>query len=55
MANEKNYYFLPNRNEMIVNARNTKNNTLAISVAPDEMPPKPNIAAIIAMTKNTIE
>ncbi len=39
----------------MVNAKNTKNNTLAISVAPDEIPPNPNIAAIIAITKNTTE
>ena len=40
------------KNEMIVTAKNTKNNIFAISVAPDAMPPKPNIAAIIAMIKN---
>lgn len=39
----------------MVNAKNTKNNIFAISVAPDEIPPKPNTAAIIAMTKNTTE
>jgi hypothetical protein len=29
-----------------------KNNTFAIEAAPSAIPPKPNIAAIIAMTKN---
>jgi hypothetical protein len=28
-----------------------KNKTLAMAAAPEAMPPKPNIAAIIAMTK----
>lgn len=30
---------------------NTKNNTLAIDAAPAAIPPKPKIAAIIAITK----
>ena len=34
-------------------AKNTKNNILAISVAPAAIPPKPNTAAIMAITKNT--
>lgn len=38
---------------MMVMAKNTKNKTLAISVAPAAMPPKPKTAAIIAITKNT--
>ena len=37
----------------MVTAKNTKNNIFAISVAPDAMPPKPKIAAIMAITKNT--
>ena len=39
----------------MVNAKNTKNRILAISVALDEMPLKPNMPAIMAITKNMTE
>lgn len=36
---------------MIKSARKMKNKTLAIDAAPSAMPPKPNMAAMIAMIK----
>jgi hypothetical protein len=41
----------PNKMAMTNNAKKIKNNTLAISAAPSAIPPNPNIAAIIAITK----
>jgi hypothetical protein len=41
----------PNKIVMIKSARKMKNNTFAIEAAPSAIPPKPNIAAIIAITK----
>ena len=39
---------------MIKNTRKIKKSTLAIDVAPAAIPPKPKIAAIMAITKNMI-
>jgi hypothetical protein len=39
----------------MVKTKNTKNRILAISVASDEIPPKPNMAAMMAMMKKTRE
>ena len=40
-------------NSMVItnNARKIKNNTFAMEAAPSAIPPKPNIAAMIAITK----
>lgn len=43
---------LPNKKENIANTINIKNKTFAIPTAEATMPPKPNIAAMIAITKN---
>jgi hypothetical protein len=37
---------------MMKTTRKMKNSTLAMPAAPAAIPPKPNIAAIIAMAKN---
>jgi len=42
------------KNDMIKSTRKIKKSTLAIDVAPAAMPPKPKIAATIAITKNII-
>ena len=44
--------FLPAIREIRNSTINIKNNTLAIVAAPAAIPPKPNIAAIIATTRN---
>ena len=44
--------FLPLIREIRNSTIKIKNNTLAISAAPAAIPPNPNIAAIIATTKN---
>ena len=41
----------PNKIAMINSARNTKNNTFAMEAAPSAIPPNPNMAAMIAITK----
>ena len=43
---------LPNINDKINSTKNRKNKNLAIPAAPAAIPPKPNIAAIIATTRN---
>ena len=43
---------LPNINDKINNTTNRKKKNLAIPAAPAAIPPKPNIAAMIATTKN---
>ncbi len=52
-------YFLnklaPNNMVMINSARNIKNRTFAIEAAPAAIPPNPNIAAMIAITKKIID
>jgi hypothetical protein len=40
--------------QMINNAKKMKKSTFAILAAPSAMPPKPNTAAMIAITKKTI-
>lgn len=42
----------PNNIVMINRAKNMKNKTFAIEAAPSAMPPKPNMAAMMAMMKN---
>ena len=42
------------KNDIIKSTRNIKKSTLAIDVAPAAIPPKPKIAAMIAITKNII-
>jgi len=44
----------PNNNEITNSTRKIKNKTLAILAAPAAIPPKPNIAAIKATTRNMI-
>lgn len=44
----------PKSREITKSTRNTKKRTLAIAAAPEAMPPKPNNAAINAITRNTI-
>ena len=44
----------PTNRDTINSTRNTKNKIFAIDTAVPAMPPNPNIAAIIAMTKNVI-
>jgi len=41
------------KKEIIVKIKNTKNKIFAILAAPAAIPPKPNTAAISAITKNT--
>jgi hypothetical protein len=41
----------PNNIAITKSARKIKNNTFAISAAPSAIPPKPNMAAMIAITK----
>ncbi len=52
-------YFLnklaPNTSVNTNNTRKMKNRALAIEAAPSAMPPKPNIAATIATTKNVTD
>ena len=45
----------PNKMVMINMARKMKNKTFAIEAAPSAIPPKPNIAAMIAITKKIID
>ena len=45
----------PNKIAITKSARKIKNNTLAISAAPSAIPPNPNIAAMIAITKKIID
>ena len=42
------------KNDKIKSTRKIKKSTLAIDVAPAAIPPKPKIAAMIAITKNII-
>ena len=42
----------PNKIAITKSARKMKKRTFAISAAPSAIPPNPNIAAIIAITKN---
>lgn len=45
----------PNNIVMIKSTRKMKNKTFAIEAAPSAIPPKPNMAAMIAMTKKIID
>ena len=45
----------PNNIVIINSARKIKNKTLAIEAAPAAMPPNPNMAAIMAITKKIID
>lgn len=56
MNNIINYYlFFPNIREITNKTKKMKNKILAIEVAAPVMPPKPKIAAIIAIIINIIE